>query len=144
MIADTHTRKDTRMHIQHNTTRYILPACELSQTNTRWLFCSWMGRPVSAAGGQGRGGGSGSGSRHAGGAPTWPRGLPVCALPPRPLSARHKSLSLGLRQQKDFLSPPLSVKMYCSVYSTTERTAHTHNADLLYSVGWLKEGFHVT
>lgn len=44
MVADSRT---------YSTTQYILLA-KVSQTNTRWLFCSWMGRPGSIAGGQWR------------------------------------------------------------------------------------------
>lgn len=73
MIADTHT---------YNTTEFILPANCPKQTPDGF---SVPGRGGLAAlpgdrrgGGQGRGGGGRSGSRLPK-APTWPRGLPVCA-----------------------------------------------------------------
>lgn len=90
------------------------PSClvKVSQTNTRWLLCSWMGRPGSVARGQRRVGGGrevakeggawcGSVPRHPPptlSTPARPRGLPVCAL----LHSQRSSLSPGWER----LSPP--------------------------------------
>lgn len=126
MIADSHT---------YSTTQYILLA-KVSQTNTRWLFCSWMGRPGSVAGGQWRRRGWGGGSRSGSGsgsaplrAPAWPRGLPVCAplhaSPPPP--SQWNSLSPGWGAT--FLPP----------YVTVRDGVHTHHTDQIYSVGWEKK-----
>lgn len=120
----------------YSTTQYILLA-KVSQTNTRWLFCSWMGRPGSVAGGQwrrrrrkevgGRRGGSarsGSGSGSAPlRAPAWPRGLPVCAPLHAPPPSQRSSLSPGWGAT--FLPPYVTV--------------HTHHTDQIYSVGWEKK-----
>lgn len=49
-----HTVTHTNIHTRAPLLTHKHPARELSQTNTRWLFCSWAGRPVGAAGGQRR------------------------------------------------------------------------------------------
>lgn len=93
----THTLIQTFMQTSLLTHTYTFhPACELSQTNTRWLFCSWTGWPVSTAeGGTEEGaGGSGSGSRPAGGPHLAKRITSLC-LASHPLSAHRESLSLG-------------------------------------------------
>lgn len=58
MTHTPHTLIQTFMQTSLLTHTYTFhPACELSQTNTRWLFCSWTGWPVSTAEGGHKGGG---------------------------------------------------------------------------------------
>ncbi len=65
-------------------------------------------------------------------APTWPRGLPVCALLHVPLSAHQKALSLGWVAVNDF---PSVAKRDCSVLKREDCTDQT------YSVGWMRQVF---
>lgn len=76
----THTLIQTFMQTSLLTHTYTFhPACELSQTNTRWLFCSWTGWPVSTAEGGHKGGGVREWEWKSA---CWrpPLGLPACAL----------------------------------------------------------------
>ena len=75
-------------------------------------------------------------------APTWPRGLPVCASPHVPVLAHQKSLSLGFHSRKGGLQisfPDENTRII--VPCTVEKT---HNTDLIYGVGCVTEDFYIT
>lgn len=128
---------------------------KVSQTNTRWLLCSWMGRPGSAAGGQRKGGGGGGGGggrarKGSRGCREWEctaEGPPLlCHTPSQPLLGQEDYQSAPCctlsgvhfhRDGNDF--DRLHARTHTRTAVHTGRTPHIHR------VGWKSQSFsHIT
>lgn len=79
-------------------------------------------------------------------APTWPRGLPSCAL----LHVPFQRIRSHFRWDRDgdggggLNDFSLHGNVRCAVLCTVGKTAHSQNTDLIHSVGWMRQGFHIT